>query len=60
MILRELRLASVERVVAEVKRREPRASRARVIAELRANPDVRWFGRTVVHLPSQVSKDGES
>lgn len=58
-ILRELRLASVERVVAEVQRREPRASRARVLAELRANPAVRWFGRTVVHLPSSDTEEVE-
>lgn len=54
-VLSALRLASVERVVAEVQRREPRASRARVLAELRAHPDVRWFGRTLVHLPSEAS-----
>jgi hypothetical protein len=54
-VLRELRLASFERVVAEVQRREPSASRARVHAELRANPRVHWFGRTIVHLPSEAS-----
>jgi hypothetical protein len=53
-VLRELRLASFERVVAEVQRREPTASRARVHAELRANPNVRWFGRTIVHLPAEM------
>jgi hypothetical protein len=50
----ELRLASVERVVAEARRRDPNASRARVLAELRADPAVRWFGRTVVHLPQEA------
>jgi hypothetical protein len=53
-VLRELRLASFERVVAEVQRREPSASRARVHAELRANPRVHWFGRTIVHLPAEA------
>jgi hypothetical protein len=53
-VLVELRLASVERVVAEARRREPNASRARVLAELRADPAVRWFGRTVVHLQPEA------
>ena len=54
-VLMELRLASLERVVAEARRRDPNASRARVLAELRADPAVRWFGRTVVHLPQEAS-----
>jgi hypothetical protein len=53
-VLVELRLASIERVIAEARRRDPNASRARVLAELRADPAVRWFGRTVVHLPQEA------
>jgi hypothetical protein len=54
-VLEQLRLASVERVVAEAQRRDSNASRTRVMAELRADPAVRWFGRTIVHLPSEAS-----
>jgi hypothetical protein len=52
-VLERLRLASLERVVAEVQRLAPRTPRARVLAELRAHPGIRWFGRTIVHLPSE-------
>jgi hypothetical protein len=49
-VLATLRLASVERVVAEVRRRDPHSTRARVMAELRAlGRQVRWFGRSIVH-----------
>ncbi len=53
-VLRRLRLASIERVVAEVQRQDPGASRARIVAELRALPGVRALDRTLVHLPSEV------
>lgn len=52
-VLASFRLASVERIVAEVRKRDPRVARARVLAELRAHEGVRWFGRTIVHLPSE-------
>jgi hypothetical protein len=54
-VLRRLRLASVERVVAEVQRQDRSATRARVLAELRADPNVRAIGRTLVHLPSEIA-----
>ena len=54
-VLRKLRLASLERVFAEVRRRDPSRSRARVLAELRAHPGVRALGRSLVHLPSEAS-----
>jgi hypothetical protein len=50
-VLRRLRLASIERVVAEVQKLDKYATRARVLSELRAHPAVRAIGRTLVHLP---------
>ncbi len=48
-LLRRFRIASVDRIVREAMRADPRATRASVIAELERNPDqVRWFGRTVL------------
>jgi hypothetical protein len=53
-VLRRLRLASIERVVAEVQSLDKSATRARVLSELRAHPAVRTIGRTLVHLPSEA------
>jgi hypothetical protein len=48
-LLRRLRIASVDRVVREVMRADPGATRASVIAELEGSPnEVRWFGRTIL------------
>ncbi|HET9960501.1 MAG TPA: hypothetical protein VFQ61_38790 [Polyangiaceae bacterium] len=48
-LLRRLRIASLDRVVREVIRSDPHATRASVIAELQQNTDeVRWFGRTIL------------
>ena len=47
--LRRLRVASLDRVVREVTRVDPLATRASVMAELQANPtEVRWFGRSIL------------
>jgi len=47
--LRRLRVASLDRVVREVTRVDPLATRASVMAELEANPsEVRWFGRSIL------------
>lgn len=48
-VLCKLRLASLDRIVREVTRVDPSATRATVINELEALPDrVRWFGRSIV------------
>ncbi len=48
-LLRRLRVASLDRVVREVTRLDPLATRASVMSELEASPDeVRWFGRSIV------------
>ena len=48
-LLRRLRVASLDRVVREVTRLDPQATRASVIAELEASPnEVRWFGRSIL------------
>jgi hypothetical protein len=48
-LLRRLRIASLDRVVREVIRLDPQATRASVLAELeRGSGMVRWFGRTIV------------
>lgn len=52
-VMQRLRLASVERVVAEVQRLVPRTHRARVLVELRAIPRIKLHGRTIAHLPSE-------
>jgi len=54
LVLRELRLASVERVIAEVRNKRPDATRDSTLAALRDNPAVKWFGRSIVHLPSET------
>jgi hypothetical protein len=49
LALRRLRIASVDRLVREVIRLEPRATRASVLAELEgAGKVVGWFGRSIV------------
>lgn len=52
-VIRRLRLASIERIVAEVQHLVPRTTRARVLVELRAIPGIRLHGRTIAHLPSE-------
>jgi hypothetical protein len=48
-VLRRLRVASLDRVVREVMRADPRASRTSVVAELNASSsEIAWFGRTIV------------
>jgi len=47
-ILRQLRIASVERVVREAARIDPLATRATVLSELEAGPGIRFFGRSIV------------
>ncbi|HEX4339024.1 MAG TPA: hypothetical protein VH062_24120 [Polyangiaceae bacterium] len=47
-ILRQLRIASVERVVREAARIDPLATRAKVLSELEAGPGIRFFGRSIV------------
>ncbi|HTV17747.1 MAG TPA: hypothetical protein VMG12_03725 [Polyangiaceae bacterium] len=49
--LQKLRVASFERLVREVLRVDPKATRASVLAELDAAGDhVRWIGRSIVFL----------
>jgi hypothetical protein len=49
--LRRLRVASLDRLVREVVRADPRSSRAVVLAELKAaGHRVGWFGRSIVCL----------
>jgi hypothetical protein len=49
--LQRLRVASFERLVREVLRVDPEATRASVLAELDAAGDhVRWIGRSIVFL----------
>jgi hypothetical protein len=49
MLLNRFRVASLDRIVREVVRADPRATRASVIAELEQNANsVRWFGRTIL------------
>ena len=48
-LVRRLRIASLDRVVREVARLDPNATRATVVAELEASStEVRWFGRSIV------------
>jgi hypothetical protein len=47
-VLRQLGLASLERVVREANRIDPASTRAAVLSELRARTDVKFFGRTIV------------
>ena len=47
-ILRALRVASLDRVIREVARRAPAASRAAIIADLRGSAAVEWHGATLV------------
>ncbi len=48
-LVRRLRIASLDRVVREVTRLDPAATRASVVAELEASSsEVRWFGRSIV------------
>jgi hypothetical protein len=48
-LVRRLRIASLDRVVREVTRLDPLATRASVVAELEASAhEVRWFGRSIV------------
>ncbi|HZO15768.1 MAG TPA: hypothetical protein VFB62_20990 [Polyangiaceae bacterium] len=55
-ILRELRIASIERLVREVRARHRHASRAAIEAELRsAGGRIRWFGSSIVCLEERDS-----
>lgn len=48
-LLRRLRIASLDRIVREVTRLDPGATRASVMAELeQSSKEVGWFGRTIV------------
>ncbi|HEX2671759.1 MAG TPA: hypothetical protein VHM25_12845, partial [Polyangiaceae bacterium] len=48
-LVRRLRIASLDRVVREVTRLDPLATRASVLAELESSSgEVRWFGRSIV------------
>jgi len=48
-MVRRLRIASLDRVVREVTRLDPNATRASVLAELdESSTEVRWFGRSIV------------
>ena len=48
-LLRRLRIASLDRIVREVTRLDPGATRASVMAELEQNSKhVSWFGRTII------------
>lgn len=48
-LVRRLRIASLDRVVREVTRLDPAATRASVVAELEASSnEVRWFGRSII------------
>ena len=48
-LVRRLRIASLDRVVREVTRLDPLATRASVVAELEASSsEVRWFGRSII------------
>lgn len=48
-LVRRLRIASLDRVVREVTRLDPNATRASVVAELEASStEVRWFGRSII------------
>lgn len=50
-ILRELRVASVERIVAEVRASQPEVSRAAVMSELRgAGQAIGWIGAAIVFV----------
>lgn len=50
-LLRRLRIASLDRVVREVTRLDPLATRASILAELeRSLGEVRWFGRSIIAL----------
>jgi len=50
-VLQELRVASIERVVAEVRASHPEVSRASVMSELRrAGPGVGWIGAAIVFI----------
>jgi hypothetical protein len=50
-ILRQLQLASVDRLVREARRLARERTRAEVLAELRGlGTRVRWFGRSIVLL----------
>ena len=53
-LLRRLRIASLDRVVREVIRLDPSATRASVMAELQGSAgEVKWFGRSI--LAARVS-----
>ena len=48
-LVRRLRIASLDRVVREVTRLDPSATRASVVADLEASAtEIRWFGRSIV------------
>ena len=48
-VARRLRLASLDRVVREVARMDPRATRAAIVAELQSANGVRFLGRNIVY-----------
>ena len=47
-VLDRLRVASIERLVSELGRHPPGATRRQVLEELRCDPRVRWFGQSLV------------
>jgi hypothetical protein len=55
--LAQLRIASLERLVREVSRVKPEASRAEIVSTLEAMSDwVRWFGRAIVAVREQEAR----
>jgi AAA domain len=55
--LAQLRIASLERLVREVSRVKPEASRAEIVSALEAMSDwVRWFGRAIVAVREQEAR----
>lgn len=54
-MLLKLRLASLDRLVREVTRVDPRATRTSVVSALEAWPErVRWFGRSIVSVKEET------
>lgn len=52
-VLAELRFASVSRLLLEVQKLDPDATRAQVVKELRKHPAVRALHGTLYHLPAR-------
>jgi hypothetical protein len=54
--LAHLRIASLERLVREVLRVKPEATRGEIVSALEGMPGVRWFGRAIVALREQEAR----